>query len=253
MSGGRTCYKCQQEGHMARECPNAESGGGCGFSRGGGRGGYSHGGGGGRRSCYNCGNADHISHDCDQPRNMDNVKCYNCKGFGHMSRNCTQDGGSNSFAGSSRSENGGFGHRGSDHHSGVNQSCHPNMNFNLQKLRCWNCKLKHSLTTECPFKYCVFCWYQLIPGTIHKCDREWVKNLCNCNSQGDYRKIFHQGIETGWSWKQLYRMFLQMRHDAGNSIAVQVPEGEELSEAETPPKKKKAKIDISSDEEDFLV
>uniref|UniRef100_A0AC35F6V2 CCHC-type domain-containing protein n=1 Tax=Panagrolaimus sp. PS1159 TaxID=55785 RepID=A0AC35F6V2_9BILA len=89
MSGGRTC---QQEGHIARECPNSESGGGSGtFCRGGGRGGYSQGGGGGGgRSCYNCGNADHISRDCDQPRNMDNVKCYNCQGFGHMSRDCTQ-------------------------------------------------------------------------------------------------------------------------------------------------------------------
>uniref|UniRef100_A0AC35EVW2 CCHC-type domain-containing protein n=1 Tax=Panagrolaimus sp. PS1159 TaxID=55785 RepID=A0AC35EVW2_9BILA len=26
--GGRTCYKCQGEGHMARECPNVDSAGG---------------------------------------------------------------------------------------------------------------------------------------------------------------------------------------------------------------------------------
>uniref|UniRef100_A0A914P8S2 CCHC-type domain-containing protein n=1 Tax=Panagrolaimus davidi TaxID=227884 RepID=A0A914P8S2_9BILA len=70
MSGRRICYKCQEEGHMARECPNAESGGdGGGFSRGGGggRGGYSQGGGGAtyRRplSCHNC-KKQHLVEDC---------------------------------------------------------------------------------------------------------------------------------------------------------------------------------------------
>lgn len=43
----RTCNKCGEEGHMARECPTG-------------------GGGGGSRSCYKCGKEGHISRDCPE-------------------------------------------------------------------------------------------------------------------------------------------------------------------------------------------
>jgi superfamily II DNA/RNA helicase len=52
--GGRTCYKCQGEGHMARECPNADSAGG-GFNQNGGTGG---------RTCYKCQESGHMAREC---------------------------------------------------------------------------------------------------------------------------------------------------------------------------------------------
>ncbi|KAL4459203.1 hypothetical protein ABPG75_014068 [Micractinium tetrahymenae] len=48
--GPGPCFKCGEEGHMARECPNAPAGGG-----------------GARGPCYKCGEGGHIARDCPNP------------------------------------------------------------------------------------------------------------------------------------------------------------------------------------------
>jgi hypothetical protein len=41
-----------------------------------------------KRTCNNCGSEDHMSKECDQPKNSANVTCRNCEEKGHFSKEC---------------------------------------------------------------------------------------------------------------------------------------------------------------------
>jgi hypothetical protein len=119
--GALTCYNCQGEGHMSRDCPEPNNGGGRGA-----------GGDRGPMTCYNCQGEGHMSRDCPQPRSGGGggrgaggdrgpMTCYNCQGEGHMSRDCPQarsgggrGGGGRGRGGGGRGRGGRGGGRGRD-------------------------------------------------------------------------------------------------------------------------------------------
>jgi zinc knuckle protein len=63
--GPMTCRKCNEEGHMARDCTNAPA-----------------------MVCRNCNQEGHMSRECTEPKNMANMTCRNCDEVGHSSREC---------------------------------------------------------------------------------------------------------------------------------------------------------------------
>lgn len=91
----RECFKCHQEGHLANACPNEKgSEGGSFFSSFGEDGGF------GEQSqrkkgCFKCGDEGHISRDCPESSGGRDgpKKCFKCGEGGHMSRDCTKEGG----------------------------------------------------------------------------------------------------------------------------------------------------------------
>ncbi|KAL7636833.1 UNVERIFIED_CONTAM: hypothetical protein RMT77_012591 [Armadillidium vulgare] len=122
-SRGRSCFKCNEEGHMARECPNAGQAGGGESSFGSGRPSRRE-----PNKCYKCNEEGHMARDCpnagqggdsgnsygnNRPPRRDGNKCFKCQEEGHRARDCpnsaqTDNEGSsfgNSYSGRSRDSN----------------------------------------------------------------------------------------------------------------------------------------------------
>lgn len=73
---GQRCYRCNQSGHIARDCISNND----------------------IRECYNCGQKGHIRTECKLPANSmlntnnnarNQCQCYRCGQFGHFARDCS--------------------------------------------------------------------------------------------------------------------------------------------------------------------
>ncbi|CAL4066634.1 unnamed protein product, partial [Meganyctiphanes norvegica] len=124
--GSSACYKCNEEGHMARDCPTGGTGGG---------------GGGGSTACFKCKEEGHFSRDCPSASNGGgggSRTCHKCNEEGHIARDCPSGGGSGGGSGCRKKLV-------SAHFYISNQGCHSFKNGRKNNKGSKLCKLYRSI------------------------------------------------------------------------------------------------------------
>ncbi|PAA47263.1 hypothetical protein BOX15_Mlig005423g1, partial [Macrostomum lignano] len=102
--GSSACFKCNESGHMARDCPNADS-----QER---RGGFGGGGRGGSSACFKCNESGHMARDCPNAEGQGSSGGFGSRGGGGFGRGGGRGGFGASANDGAEGSGGGFGSRG---------------------------------------------------------------------------------------------------------------------------------------------
>jgi len=184
------CFKCGEEGHMSRECPNP------GQER-------------PKRGCFNCGEEGHSKADCPNPAKErgGNKGCFKCGEEGHSKADCPQ-------AGDGGGSNSCFKCKSTEH---MAKDCElPD--------KCRNCQQEGHMTKECPNpEKCRRCGEE--GHKVAECTQEEKTRVIE-NEDGTKReiyiptileddKLFDQGIASGINFAKYDKIQVKLTGENG--------------------------------------
>lgn len=181
------CFKCGEEGHMSRECPNP------GQER-------------PKRGCFNCGEEGHSKADCPNPA-KERKGCFKCGEEGHNKADCPQ-------AGDGGGSNSCFKCKSTEH---MAKDCElPD--------KCRNCQQEGHQTRDCPDpEKCRRCGQE--GHKVAECTEEEKTRVIE-NEDGTKReiyiptiledeKLFDQGISSGINFSKYDKIAVKLTGDNG--------------------------------------